>query len=762
MKALLPLVSALLLSLTICAQPGSGKALEFNGSSSYVSCPSINLSGNAISMQAWIKVDVFKTAFPYITSVMGTETSGNSAFVRLGDASLANNKLQFVLYSGSTQMKLDGSAGLNTGEWYHVAATFDGTTMKIYINGELDASMTASSSSFVSNGAFAIGRNYGNDRILDGRIDEVSVWSAALSQSTIRDWMCQKVTSSHPDYTSLTAYWPLNEGTGSSTADESSNSYNGTLISSPTWRNSGAPIGDESKHMYASAYSLGLSHAQGDSIHIVHTSGTVSGVHLYRVDSVPYVTDAPAPLYLLDTNHYWGVFVVGSSSYAVGYYYDNNTFINAFDDCNIGFADRDNGEATDWDDQSLSAVDYSNQIVAFTGSGTAEYILGVSTNGPHSFSYTLDEPLCNGDSNGSVTAHVTGGLAPYSYAWASGSSDSTATGLSTGYHIFTVTDANGCVSTDSAMLNEPLMVGANVNVSDASCALTSDGSATVNPSGGVGNYTYQWDDPNNSTTATVSGLLAGSYNVTVTDGNGCTHVHPVDVQSTGPDPIPQLGSPDTNVCEGLSVGLVPNITNGPVTTYAWSTGDNGAILLVTTAGTYTVTVTNSNGCSGIDSIAVSFVAPIPVDLGSNVTATGSATLDAGNDHSNFLWNTNATTQTITVNMSGNYSVTASDSNGCESADTVKVTIIPQGIGSPDAKSNIALWPNPASDMLNISDDQQAFTHLQVYDLSGRMVMDQAMRSSSIHVVDVSYLDKGVYILRLRSESGLTAIAFVKE
>jgi hypothetical protein len=754
------LLSAILCSNFIHAQPGSGQMLELNGSTQYVNCGSINNSGSELTMQGWVYVDQFKSSSPYISSMMGTETTGNQACIRFGDAGLAANKIQFVLLFGSTHVKLNGTTTLDTDRWYHIAATYGSSGMKIYINGVLEVSNSATGS-FTSNANFALGRNYANSRILDGFLDEMSVFTAELSQTTIREWMCKRINSAHPNYASLNGYWTLDEGSGTTTEDMSGNSNDGTLVSSPSWENSGAPIGDRSKYIYASTYSIGISHPQGDSIHYTHQNGTVAGVHVYRVDSIPYDTNAPNPLLYLDSSRYWGIFPVGNSGYTSEYYYDGNSFLTSNDDCNIGFANRADGSASSWDNVNFSGVNYSGQIVTWTDSNQSESILGLSANGPHAFVFDHEEPNCFEDSDGSVVVHVSGGESPYSYAWANGSNDSTSTGLTSGHHVFTITDNNGCVSIDSTFLDEPTPVTGAITSTNATCMLVADGSLSVSATGGtMSGYSYQWSDAGNSTTATLTNLLAGGYTVTITDANGCEGLETFTLESTGPDPIPNLG-PDTNVCGDVTFGMTADVTNGPASGFNWSTGETGPIKIVSEGGTYILTVTNNAGCSGIDTVVVTYVTPLQVELPNSGTGTGSYTINASAGHLFYEWSTSETGQSISVNTSGSYSVTATDSNGCQTSDTIQVTIKPAGI-SDLSESIFTLTPNPARDIIHLNSiENSGSLELQIFDLAGRVVYTVKSEWTNNMEINLSHFEAGKYIMRVHGGSVVETKSFVK-
>ncbi|CEJ68190.1 Endo-beta-N-acetylglucosaminidase H precursor [Chryseobacterium oranimense G311] len=205
--------------------PSGSTSLSLDGSTESGAAGNLNLTGSALSLEGWIKPSSFKSASPYISSLWGTEVSdSNSAFLRLGDANIANNKLQFVLSINNVQQKLTAATALNANTWYHVAATYDGSTMKIYINGVLDASKSQTGS-VNSNGVFNVGYLYNTSRNFNGKVDEVRVWKRALSQTEISQNMCNVTLPA----TSLAAYWKFNEGSGSSVQDTSGNGVTLTL-----------------------------------------------------------------------------------------------------------------------------------------------------------------------------------------------------------------------------------------------------------------------------------------------------------------------------------------------------------------------------------------------------------------------------------------------------------------------------------------------------------------------------------------------------
>jgi len=204
-----------------------GNALDFDGTNDYVSCGSINLSGDALTLECWIYVDQFKGGND-ISSIMGTEESGSSAFLRFGDGGWSDDKVQFVLDIGG-QTKLNGNTALLEDTWYHIAGVYDGSEMKIYINGVLDASKSQNGS-FNSNNLFNIANNSG--RYLNGKMDEVRVWSDARTQTEIRQNMCNSLIGNEDN---LELYYNFNVASGTTLYNVTGSGNNGTLTNDPSW-----------------------------------------------------------------------------------------------------------------------------------------------------------------------------------------------------------------------------------------------------------------------------------------------------------------------------------------------------------------------------------------------------------------------------------------------------------------------------------------------------------------------------------------------
>jgi endo-beta-N-acetylglucosaminidase D len=215
--------------ITVTTAPPAGRntSLRLDGSSKYAEAGTINLSGAALSLECWVKANSFKANNPYISSLMGMEDGGaNTALLRLGDAGIAANQVQFVLQVGTANLKVTSTTRLTAGTWYHIAGTFDGRNMRLYINGVQDATTSAVGNA-VANAPFSLGRNNSSPRILDGWLDELRAWTRALTPAEIAANACNVPPASTAG---LAGYWRCNDSPGLTAIDGSGQGHNARFV----------------------------------------------------------------------------------------------------------------------------------------------------------------------------------------------------------------------------------------------------------------------------------------------------------------------------------------------------------------------------------------------------------------------------------------------------------------------------------------------------------------------------------------------------
>ena len=242
------------------------------------------------------------------------------------------------------------------------------------------------------------------------------------------------------------------------------------------------------------------------------------------------------------------------------------------------------------------------------------------------------QPTCFGLGDGSASVNATGGRPNYSYVWSNSSTAISINSLSAGGYSITLTDANSCTSSASFNITNPIPVTASATTENDSCYGNSDGSIQLIPSGGTGPYTYLWS--NSSTAATLTSLAAGTYTVTITDVHNCTTTNTTIISQ--PSQI-SVATSTTDATNGQSNGSasISNVGGGnPPYVVTWSNSQNGNTITGLAAGTYTVTVTDHNGCETTASavvnasVGIANVSEIPFTIYPNPAKT-EVTVDAG-------------------------------------------------------------------------------------------------------------------------------------
>ena len=209
---------------------GTNYALNMNGTSQYVSTGDIDLDSVNVTMEGYVNVTGFKTTAPYTTSIMGIDSAQDVATLQIGNATVAD-KLQFSLNIGGTIQTLTSATTLTAGTWYHVAATYDGIKMRLYINGAPDDSMAVTGYVWAK-GPFYIGRDSVTSATsyLNGSVDEVRVWATARTQPEINLNVCSVNAWSD----SLAAYWTFNDCNTVIPYDNSGNAHDGAAVNMTT------------------------------------------------------------------------------------------------------------------------------------------------------------------------------------------------------------------------------------------------------------------------------------------------------------------------------------------------------------------------------------------------------------------------------------------------------------------------------------------------------------------------------------------------
>jgi len=336
---------------------------------------------------------------------------------------------------------------------------------------------------------------------------------------------------------------------------------------------------------------------------------------------------------------------------------------------------------------SVTATD-RNGCNAATSVTITEPAFSVSVSAAVTSNYNGQQVSCLSATDGTATATGSGGVAPYTYFWSNGQVVATATGLGAGVHRVTATDANLCAIATQITVTEPTLVIAGIaTVVNVNCRGTNTGSATATAVGGVPPYSFEWED--GQTTATISNQFADSYNVTVTDRNGCSSVA-----------VATITEPNSNVdatvavtsnfngaqisCFGAANGQATAAASNGTAPYAfaWSNGQAGATATGLVANvTYVVTVTDNNGCQDTANVVLTQPAAITpsiasvtnVDCRGNSTGAATAAAVGGTGAFTFVWSNAITNASITGVPAGLYTVTATDINGCFANTSVSIS-----------------------------------------------------------------------------------------
>ncbi len=307
---------------------------------------------------------------------------------------------------------------------------------------------------------------------------------------------------------------------------------------------------------------------------------------------------------------------------------------------------------------------------------------------------------CFGICDGSASVTVSGGLSPYTFFWSTGKTSSAVTGLCPGTYSVTITDGNFCSSSTALTIDDATIISAQFSSSNISCSGQCNGSVGVSANGGKSPYTFLWN--NGNTTASITGLCAGTYSdsISVFDSNGCSESFTNVATISEPDSAISVIISKTNGCNSICNGNASVTGSGGVSpyTYKWSNGDTLKNIQNLCANIYTVTVTDANGCNLVSSANISQSPPVSLSFfktdvncyGGN-DGTASVSVSGGIPSYNYLWSNGSNSGAITDLTAGTYNLTVNDVNGCgttgnitlisPSAIIISFSVVPAGCGS---------------------------------------------------------------------------------
>ncbi|HOU99184.1 MAG TPA: gliding motility-associated C-terminal domain-containing protein [Bacteroidales bacterium] len=276
---------------------------------------------------------------------------------------------------------------------------------------------------------------------------------------------------------------------------------------------------------------------------------------------------------------------------------------------------------------------------------------------------------CFGENDGIIQTSVVGGTQPYTFQWSNGGNTATIDSLSSGTYVLNLVDANGCGSGFSAVVTQPQPVNIQIQSFPVTCYGYNDGSILTSVGGGTQPYTYIWNNGNTNSNLMTSG--AGSYEVTITDDHGCTAV----ASETITEPLPLIVTLSSNsvTCNGYNNGSVNANIQGGVSPYSlmWNNGSSSNPLQNIPGGNYSVTITDANTCSVVQSVTVSEPSALMANynithISCNGQQNGSVVLmvSGGTTPYLFNWSNQSQSQNIYNLAPGSYQVTITDDNNC--------------------------------------------------------------------------------------------------
>lgn len=738
--------------------PGPGTCIGFSAAGQHAGIPHhANLApASAITIEGWY--------LPTITTpnCCANVLAGKSDFVQgmTGYQLAVSNAgdLEFALASNGNVDTLRATSVLSNFQWHHFAATYDGATMRIYVNGMERAQQAHTGNIAANMDSLFLAMD------LRGEMDEVRFWDTALSESTLRAWMCKKHNGTHPNAANLRGYWKFDDVSGTMLTDAGPGGHDGLLSGGPMWGPSSVPLGDASVFSYGNSSPLQIAGPNGGVFQIDNWTNNPEGVHVYVVNQAPSIdTFQTGTIYYsqIDTSHYFGYFFVnGPLAFAqadVHYNYGGNPFFANHQECESAMTMRLHA-AYPWWNPVFAQADFALDLLHYNNFGRAEFAPALMAN-PYG---NLAIPGTEGCLYDTLLL-LTGNGAGVTYQWymdgnliPNANDDSLWVHLGGHYQVY-LTDSVCTYRSDSmeVVIHHLPQVGTPPYNLMYECEGKQDLMWNTVPPGGVWTGQGVVGD-----TFYVSQAGLGPWNLiyTVTDSNGCSNFDNKTVEVLV-DLEPTFNISADSTCELSASISLAGLGNPPNGTYS-GPGVSGQSFDPAAAGPgmHVIQYEIPPPAAACEFVGYDTITVLPAPAPPLINLTGD-TLFSSDPNAN--WYLSAPTGDTYLGSgsfwvpttSAPYYATTTDVFGCESLPSLSISVI-VGLEAPVA-GGITVYPNPADQQLYISQMSTGFYQVRIYSVDGKLVrgLEVDGQNGAPVPVNVNGLPAGVYSLELLNEWG---------
>lgn len=659
-------------------------ALNFDGVDDEVIIPGINLNNSSFTLETWAKRNSIGT----FDIIFGQGNLATNAGLHIGFRN--DNSFTFAFFNND----LNTTGTYADNNWHHWAATYDATsnTQKLYLDGTL-INTRISTGDYVGTGDLHVGNAAWSGNNFGGNLDEIRVWNIVRTQCEINTYKNCEIPA---NASGLVANYHFNQGidggsnsTVTTLTDASASAYTGTLTNM-------ALTGATSNWI-----------APGGV-----TSGSITPANL-AITVGATVTNS--------------VVCSGNSTTLSGT--GANTYV--------------------WTNGVTNGVSFTPTVTAtYTVTGT-NTVTGCTNSAVNTV--TVNSLPVVSVSSGSICAGqsytiIASGASTYTSVPSLAGPVVTPT-ATTSYSI-TGTDANGCVSSNTAV--STVTVNALPTISVNSGAICVGQSFTMIPTG-ASTYTYS------SGTDIVAPIADATYSVSGTDANGC--VSSVDaVSSVTVNALPTISVNSGAICAGQSFTMIPS----GAATYTYSNGSD--VVMPTSDASYTVTGADENGCenNAVSTITVNALPNITASTNNTLLCVGQTATLTANGATSYTWSTTENTTDIVISptVQTTYTVMGTDVNGCGGETTITQDIdLCTSIGEfADITNEFSVSPNPSNGIFNIH--VTTGYNITVLDVLGKVIYSEQLQCGT-YTVNLNQYANGLYILKAESNTGSKTIRLVK-